>query len=162
MNGLTDPVGVLENKSPPRDELAARRRRPWVSDEMYDRRPNLGLTSVAALKRSVALTVVPDLLGVRAEEPAVQRPVRVGEADRQRVRHGPVLHPRSQGIEGGLRASSTSSVAVGQAGCFEHSVVVVDVGNHGRDGVVVVQCALERDEGVKLLNGQFVHGSKRS
>jgi len=98
----------------------------------------LDITSVAGLKCNVALAIVPDLSGVRAEEPAVQRSIFVSKADRQGVRHSPVLYPRSQCIEGGFGLCSKSSITVAKTGRFEHSVMVLNFRNHGGDRVIIM------------------------
>jgi hypothetical protein len=40
---------------------------------------------------------------------------------------------------------------VADAGSLEHAVVRVDIRDLGGDGVVVAQCAVDRDDGVGLL-----------
>jgi len=111
----------------------------------------LRLTAVAALNRSVTLAIITNLLGVRAEEPAVHRSIVVLEADRQSLRNSAVLHPGLQGVERGPGWAAFASVTVADAGSLEHTVVRVDIRDLGGDGVVVAQCAVDRDDGVGLL-----------
>jgi hypothetical protein len=104
----------------------------------------------------IAFAIVADLLGVRAEEPAVHRSVVVLEADRQSLGNSAVLHPGSQGVESGLGLAAFASVTVANAGSLEHAVVRVDIRDLGGDGVVVAQCAVEGDGGVGLLKNEIL------
>ena len=119
-------------------------------------------TAVAALNSGVALAVVDDLLGVRAEESAVHRSVVVLEADWQSLGNSAVLHPGAQGVESGHGLAALASVTVANAGSLEHAVVRVDIRNLSGNGVVVVQCAVEGNNGVGLVKNCMIASCLRS
>ena len=108
-------------------------------------------TAVAALDSGIAVAVIDGLLGVRAEESAVHRSVVVLEADGQSLGNSAVLYPGAQGVESGHGLAALASVTVANTGSLKHAVVRVDIRDLSGDSVVVVQCAVEGNNGVGLV-----------